>query len=167
MANPSPAAFSALLLLLSFLVNIASAGESPGPAPPPEFSPSSPPRHSPSPHVAPPSHNSPSEPPQSPSPAPSHHDSPPVPPPQENPSPSPASSPSPDAADDGGVNHADLAGHNGKSSSEGMSSGKKAGIALGVIVGAGVVVLGAVVYKKRRQNMQRSQYGYAARRELL
>lgn len=60
-----------------------------------------------------------------------------------------------------------MAGDRGKSSSEGMSSGKKAGIAVGVIVAAGVVVLGALVYKKRRQNMQRSQYGYAARRELL
>lgn len=60
-----------------------------------------------------------------------------------------------------------MAGERAKTSSGGMSSGKKAGIAVGVIVGAGVVVLGAFVYKKRRQNIERSQYGYAARRELL
>jgi len=48
-----------------------------------------------------------------------------------------------------------------------MSSGKKAGIAVGVIAAVGVVALGAMVVKKRRQNIQRSEYGYTARRELL
>ncbi|CAJ1979309.1 unnamed protein product [Sphenostylis stenocarpa] len=163
MANPAPARFSALLLLLSLLVNTASATDSP--TLPPELSPSSPPSHSPSPHVAPASHPSPAESPQSPSPTPNSNDSPPSPTPQNSHSPSPA--PSPDGEDNDGVNRADLAGNSGKSSSGGMSSGKKAGVAVGVIVAAGVVVLGAFVYKKRRQNIQRSQYGYAARRELL
>lgn len=48
-----------------------------------------------------------------------------------------------------------------------MSAGKKAGIALGVIVGVGVVGIAGFVYKKRQDNMRRSQYGYAARREIL
>lgn len=49
----------------------------------------------------------------------------------------------------------------------GMSGGKKAGIALGVILAAGVVVVGGLVYKKRQDNIRRAQYSYAARTELL
>ena len=114
---------------------------------------------------SPASNPSPANSPPSPTPAPSNH-SPPAPSPGTNPSPSPAPAPADDAHD--GVNHAGMGGVDEKSSSSGgMSSGKKAGIALGVIIGAGVVVLGALVYKRRRQNIQRSQYGYAARRELL
>ncbi|KAK9279582.1 hypothetical protein L1049_013261 [Liquidambar formosana] len=49
----------------------------------------------------------------------------------------------------------------------GLSGKKKAGIAVAVIVVACVVVFGGVVYKKRQDNIRRSQYGYAARREIL
>lgn len=49
----------------------------------------------------------------------------------------------------------------------GMNGGKKAGIAVGVIAAACLVGLGGLVYKKRQDNIRRSQYGYAARRELL
>ncbi|KAL0390113.1 UNVERIFIED_CONTAM: hypothetical protein Scaly_0368400 [Sesamum calycinum] len=52
-------------------------------------------------------------------------------------------------------------------SSGGMSGGKKAGVAIGVISAACIVGLGALVYKKRQQNIRRAQYGYAARREFL
>lgn len=55
----------------------------------------------------------------------------------------------------------------GDSPSGGLKGGQKAGIALGVIIGVGVVGLAAFVYKKRQDNIRRTQYGYAARRELL
>ncbi|KAL2328615.1 hypothetical protein Fmac_022042 [Flemingia macrophylla] len=134
---------------------ITAESPSPAPAPTPDLSPSSSPAPNPSPDNA--------------SPSPSPHYSPPSPSPGNTPSPSPAPNPSPADAGHGEVNRSNVDGGDGESSSSGgrMSSGKKAGIAVGVIVGAGVVALGAVVYKKRRQNIQRSQYGYAARRELL
>lgn len=40
--------------------------------------------------------------------------------------------------------------------------GKKAGIAVGVIAAAGMVGLGGYVLKKRRENIRRSRYEYAA-----
>ncbi|KAF3665831.1 putative protein disulfide isomerase-like 1-4-like [Capsicum annuum] len=49
----------------------------------------------------------------------------------------------------------------------GMDGGKKAGVAFGVIAAMCVVGLGALVYKKRRQNIRRAQFGYAARRDFL
>lgn len=49
----------------------------------------------------------------------------------------------------------------------GMNGGKKAGLAFGVIAAVCVVGLGALVYKKRRQNIRRAQFGYAARRDFL
>lgn len=48
-----------------------------------------------------------------------------------------------------------------------MSAGQKAGVAVGVIAGACIVGAGAFVYKKRQQNIQRAQFGYDARREIL
>lgn len=48
-----------------------------------------------------------------------------------------------------------------------MSGGKKAGIAAGIILGVAVLAVGAVLYKKRRDNIQRSRYSYATRREML
>ncbi|XP_019166503.1 PREDICTED: vegetative cell wall protein gp1-like [Ipomoea nil] len=55
------------------------------------------------------------------------------------------------------------------STSEEKSSGrgKKVGIAVGVVAGACVAGLGALVYKKRRDNIRRSQYGQDARGSLL
>lgn len=54
-----------------------------------------------------------------------------------------------------------------KESSDGMNGGQKAGVAVGVIAGACIVGAGALVYKKRQQNIRRAQYGNAARREIL
>ncbi|XP_004505989.1 uncharacterized protein [Cicer arietinum] len=158
MANQAVARFS-ILLLLSLLVNIASSADSPAPTPHSSVkSPSS------SPSPTPVSNSSPASSPPSPSPAtPPHPDSPPAPSPENSPSPSP----SPDEAADTGVNHTGVGDRGEKSTEGGMSSGKKAGIAVGVIAGVSVVALGAIVMKKRRENIQRSEYGYAARTELL
>lgn len=88
------------------------------------------------------------------------------------PSPSPASekspvpTPSPDA-NDVNPSHINVNGEEQEESSGGMSGGKKAGIAVGVIAAACLVGLGGFVYKKRQNNIRRSQYGYAARREIL
>lgn len=50
--------------------------------------------------------------------------------------------------------------------SEGTNSGRKAGIALAVIVCAVLVVIGGMVYKKRRDNIRRQQYSYSGRGEI-
>lgn len=132
---------------------------------------------------------SPEHPADSPAPSPgpvsvsAHHapeissiSSPPAPPPSDlssapspsPPAPSPAPAPAPAEVSD--LNHsninADGVGSSGGDEG-GMSGGKKAGIALGVILAAGVVVVGGLVYKKRQDNIRRAQYGYAARTELL
>ncbi|XP_009592134.1 uncharacterized protein LOC107796385 [Nicotiana tabacum] len=80
----------------------------------------------------------------------------------ESPSPSPAPAPSDVVASD--ISHESTAEANESSSGDGMNGGKKAGVAIGVIAAACVVGLGALVYKKRRQNIRRAQFGYAARR---
>lgn len=93
--------------------------------------------------------------------------SPPSPPPSDlgSPAPSPAdanaSAPASDSEVAKDVRQA--------STSEEKSSGrgKKVGIAVGVVAGACVVGLGALVYKKRRDNIRRSQYGQDARGSLL
>ena len=54
-------------------------------------------------------------------------------------------------------------GTDGTSGGSGMSGGKKAGIAFGVIAAVAVVGLGALVYKRRQENIRRSRYGYNAR----
>ncbi|XP_054813607.1 vegetative cell wall protein gp1 [Prosopis cineraria] len=89
--------------------------------------------------------------------------------PSPSPSPSLTPSPAPEPADDGVVSHTGVSDEEGlaDSSSGGMNAGKKTGVALGVIAAAGVVVMAALVYRKRQQNIRRSQYGYAARREIL
>ncbi|KAG8387684.1 hypothetical protein BUALT_Bualt02G0046900 [Buddleja alternifolia] len=120
----------------------------------------------------------------SPSPSPALALSPPAPPPSDlaptssSPAPSPGdddadsqNSPSPAPAEVGDINRADQSNAGDveakDESSGGMSGGKKAGIAIGVIGAACVAGVGVLVYKKRQQNIQRSQYGHAARREFL
>ncbi|XP_048326724.1 uncharacterized protein LOC125421560 [Ziziphus jujuba] len=49
----------------------------------------------------------------------------------------------------------------------GLSGGQKAGIVIGVLLGTGLLVFGGLVYKKRRHNIRRSRFGYAARNTLL
>lgn len=44
--------------------------------------------------------------------------------------------------------------------SGGLSGLEKAGIAIGAIFGVGVIVMGAIVYKKRRDNLTRARYTY-------
>ncbi|XP_047964817.1 lysine-rich arabinogalactan protein 19-like [Salvia hispanica] len=95
------------------------------------------------------------------SPPPASLSSPPAPPPPDLGSPSPSPAPIADSK----PYAADL--DSKEDSTGGMSGGQKAGLAVGVITGAFVVGAGVVVYKKRQHNIQRSQYGYAARREIL
>ncbi|KAK4358701.1 hypothetical protein RND71_020930 [Anisodus tanguticus] len=126
--------------------------------------------------------------PESPAPSPlADVNSPPAPPPADR---SPDSSPSPSPMDGGNatpspvteslspapapsdvfasdISHESTVDANESSSGDGMNSGKKAGVAFGVIAAACVVGLGALVYKKRRQNIRRAQFGYAARRDFL
>lgn len=52
-------------------------------------------------------------------------------------------------------------------SSGGLNGGQKAGIAIGVLAGTGLIVFGGLVYKKRRHNIRRSRFGYAARNTIL
>ncbi|CAN6842195.1 unnamed protein product [Brassica oleracea var. botrytis] len=47
-----------------------------------------------------------------------------------------------------------------KEEESGMSGLEKAGIAIGAILGVGAIVMGAIVYKKRRDNFTRARYTY-------
>ncbi|XP_020592367.1 proline-rich receptor-like protein kinase PERK2 [Phalaenopsis equestris] len=51
--------------------------------------------------------------------------------------------------------------------SGGMTGGKKASVVIASVAGVAVVGMGALVYKKRRDNIRRARYGYATRRDLL
>ncbi|TMW83512.1 hypothetical protein EJD97_001492 [Solanum chilense] len=136
-----------------------------------------PPASSPSP--APESGADVASPPMSPAPSPSPNlSSPPAPPPSDlsrnsSPAPSPGdstskNSPSPAPNSKAASDISDESVDSSKESSGGgMTSGKKAGIAVGVIAAVCFVGIGALVYKKRQQNIQRSQFGYDARREIL
>ncbi|KAH0746823.1 hypothetical protein KY285_008480 [Solanum tuberosum] len=83
--------------------------------------------------------------------------------------PSPSSSPAPSDVVASDISHESTTAEVDESSSSdgGMNGGKKAGVAFGVVAAACVVGLGALVYKKRRQNIRRAQFGYAARRDFL
>ncbi|CAH9124308.1 unnamed protein product [Cuscuta epithymum] len=85
----------------------------------------------------------------SPSPSPSHLNA-------KSSSPSSSVSPDPNSQDaaDSHRHDLDMSMHEEKSSGR----GRKVGIAFGVISGVCVVGFGAVVYKKRRENIRRSQY---------
>ncbi|URE00838.1 Hydroxyproline-rich glycoprotein family protein [Musa troglodytarum] len=126
-----------------------------------------PPSSSPSPSPVPggPLRSSSAHSPPSPSPSPSPKNRLEVPSPAPTPSatPSPAPVPSHEEIQSGEV--ADQAGRDGEG--RGMSGGKKAGLAMGVVLGVAVLAGGAVMYKKRRDNIRRSRYGYATRMEML
>lgn len=104
------------------------------------------------------------------SPSPSQHGSPspsPAPTPDLNLGlPSPPSVPTPSESPDSGV-PADEEKLEHPKSTSGMSTGRKAGVAVAVVFGVAFAVGGFVIYKKRQENILRAQYGYAARRELL
>ncbi|KAL6516661.1 hypothetical protein OROGR_019966 [Orobanche gracilis] len=125
-----------------------------------------------------------SPPPFTPSPSPAVPNSTPAPPPSDlapnSPSPAPSpgdntaarkKSPSPEPAVAGDISHEDQSSgadlETKDDSSGGMSGGKKTGVAIGVIAAVCIVGVGTVVYKKRQKNIQRSQYGYAGRRDML
>ncbi|KAG5238080.1 classical arabinogalactan protein [Salix suchowensis] len=126
----------------------------------------SPPLPSPSAETGSPS-DSPVVSPPAPSPSDSPLVSPPAPPPSDLvPSGSAPASASTEGSELNHSNNVD-AGSGDEGESKGMSGGKKAGIVVGVIVAACMVGLGGLVYKKRQNNIRRSDYGYAARREIL
>ncbi|XP_024985749.1 proline-rich receptor-like protein kinase PERK8 [Cynara cardunculus var. scolymus] len=102
--------------------------------------------------------------------------SPPAPPPSSDLSPTPSFDtssppslpPAPELADASDVSSANVKTEETKeASSGGMSSGKKAGIAIGVIGAVCVVGLGGMLYKKRQYNIRRAEFSSAARREFL
>ncbi|WVY99350.1 hypothetical protein V8G54_025420 [Vigna mungo] len=112
--------------------------------------------------------------PPSPSPSPSPSVHAPKPSPASSPlgSPSPSRSPGSSPAPSPGSSqvdniHADEDERAENSSRGGLSWSKKAGLGIGVIVAASVIVLAGMVYKKRKQNIRRSRYAYAVRREFL
>ncbi|CAI9761513.1 unnamed protein product [Fraxinus pennsylvanica] len=155
------------------LLSADPPGNSPSPSPhppadvlsqPPVLSPETP-SPAPSPSLASPPAPPPSDLSPSPSPAPSpaliNYSSP-----DKSPTSSPAPAPVPDVAGDEEVNTSNVVLKR-NSSSGGINAGQKAGVAVAVVAGACIVGVGALVYNKRRQNVRRSQYGYAARSEIL
>ncbi|KAK1429135.1 hypothetical protein QVD17_11338 [Tagetes erecta] len=142
---------------LLFTLTISSDPATLSPAPPPLLgSDDSPPLPSPSPSTASP----PSPPPAS--------DLPPAPAslPSDLPK-TPSISPAPETADAGDLSTNVKSEEPSNSSSGGMSAGKKAGIAIGVIAAACVIGFGGLLYKKRQQNIRRAEFSSAARTEFL
>ncbi|XWS28953.1 hypothetical protein CRYUN_Cryun25bG0115700 [Craigia yunnanensis] len=83
---------------------------------------------------------------------------------------SPASSPAPSPDEASDINHSNINADGSEEmigSDGGMSGRKKTGIVVAVVVAACLVGFGGLVYKKRQDNIRRSQYQYAARREIL
>ncbi|KAI4386051.1 hypothetical protein MLD38_004020 [Melastoma candidum] len=147
--------FLVLVLVLPVVLTQDLPSPSPGPAAADSSSSSSPIS---SPPTTSQSYSPPSPPPaESPSPTPSLSPSP-----APSPSKSPTPSPSPDSSD---LSHTGVLDDNSADAgkSEGMSGGKKAGIAFAVILFAVAVVFGGIVYKKRRENIRRQQYAYSGR----
>ncbi|KAF8396578.1 hypothetical protein HHK36_018202 [Tetracentron sinense] len=157
------------LLLVFLLAELTTSVDPPeiSPGPAPEIGDHSPNPQPPSPHIGAPA----SEPPLP------DISSPPAPPPADHapgtsPTPSsPGSSPTPSPSDFGDINHesSDSGGDGleSKGSSGGLKGGQKAGIVVGVIIGACLIGFGGLVYKKRRDNIRRTEYGYGVRREFL
>ncbi|KAK4709319.1 hypothetical protein R3W88_030244 [Solanum pinnatisectum] len=154
--SPSPAPESGGDL--GSLPPIAAAPKTPSPSPSPLANVSSPPDHSTNSAPAP----APAPSPVSGDNATPSPDSAPV---AEPPSPSPA--PSDVVASDKSHESTTAEVDESSSSDGGMNGGKKAGVAFGVVAAACVVGLGTLVYKKRRHNIRRAQFGYAARRDFL
>ncbi|XP_047317399.1 probable aquaporin PIP2-8 [Impatiens glandulifera] len=150
-----PMAMAILLVLLSLITMTTSQDPSPPIPIPPSPSPGAPLSPTPSPESI---SSPPAPPPDLHSPA-----SPPSPTSEESPSPAPAPAHG-FAAPRIGVGN--LVEEETSKEKSGMSAGKKAGIAFGVIAGLCVVGFAGFVYKKRQQNIERSQYGYGARREI-
>ncbi|KAL0436894.1 UNVERIFIED_CONTAM: hypothetical protein Sradi_0397300 [Sesamum radiatum] len=164
MASVSKIPLFFVFLLLAYPVLSADSPLSPpslAPKPPADgIPPSSAPSPAPS-FSFPPAPPLPDLTPNSPSPAPSPQDDNPA----HTKSPSPAPASAGDVTHENEPNAGDL--DTVEESSGGMSAGQKAGVAIGVIAGACIVGAGAFVYKKRQQNIQRAQFGYDARREIL
>ncbi|KAL7173657.1 hypothetical protein ACSBR2_033002 [Camellia fascicularis] len=145
-----------LLAILSVQLTVYADQQSPAPAPQAGADTLSPPPP-PSPSLSP-EPSSPPAPPSNPAPA-------------SSPTPSPAASPSkkspvPAPSMTGDVHESDVNASD-EELSGGLKGGQKAGIVLGVIAGVCLVGVGGMVYRKRQQNIQRSQLGNAARREIL
>ncbi|XWS53265.1 hypothetical protein CRYUN_Cryun11dG0142600 [Craigia yunnanensis] len=150
-----------LAIALFLVLELAFAVDSPAPAP--SLGADSPPQLAPTPYTGSPD--------SAPSISPVTSVSPPAPSPSDlEHGKSPASSPAPSPDDASDINHSNV---NADGSEEmiggegGMNGGKKAGIVVGVVVAACLVGFGGLLYKKRQDNIRRSQYGYAARREIL
>ncbi|KAL1201390.1 hypothetical protein V5N11_036395 [Cardamine amara subsp. amara] len=140
--------------------SLADSPSPPPPPPPPPQQPESPSAPSPSPSYSG----------QAPVPAPSDDDSDDESEPETEYFPSPTPSPAPEVGipDDIKASEAsedelyDERGENNR-----MSGLKKAGIAIGAILGVGAIVIGALVYKKRRDNMTRARYTYFSQGDFL
>lgn len=160
-----------LLIFVSFLMNVAFSLEQPlqvevPPSSSPESAADSPPFPSPTPLPHAPA-GSPSESPLNSPPAPPPSDLTPAPSPASLPSPPRTPSPSPTADGEFSNSTANGGGEEAEASKGGMNGGKKAGIAIGVIAALCFVGIGGIVYKKRRDNVRRSEYGNAARSSFL
>ncbi|XP_022958106.1 lysine-rich arabinogalactan protein 18-like [Cucurbita moschata] len=158
-----------LLMFVAVFMDAAFSLEQPvevPPSPSPESAADSPPVPSPTPFPHAPA-SSPAESPLKSPPAPPRSDLTPCPSPARVPSPSPAPAPSLTADSDFRNSIANGGGGETETSKGGMNGGKKAGIAVGVIAAACFVGVGGIVYKKRQDNIRRSQFGNAARSSFL